>query len=76
MIPPAHAGVLTSLRSRKVFIEQITHEDLKYLERLYGNSVLLVANGTRVLVDAGLSAPGTVRRMAMLAKTRTPLMAF
>jgi phosphoribosyl 1,2-cyclic phosphodiesterase len=29
-----------------------------------GNSVLLVANGTRVLVDAGLSARETVRRMS------------
>src|SRR5882757_2596648 len=30
-----------------------------------GNSVLLVANGTRVLVDAGLSARETARRMSM-----------
>ena len=33
-----------------------------------GNSVLLVANGTRVLVDAGLSARETVRRMSMLGE--------
>jgi len=30
-----------------------------------GNSVLLVANGTRVLVDAGLSARETARRMVL-----------
>ncbi len=33
-----------------------------------GNAVLLVANGTRVLVDAGLSAREIVRRMAMLGE--------
>jgi phosphoribosyl 1,2-cyclic phosphodiesterase len=33
-----------------------------------GNSVLLVANGTRVLVDAGLSARETARRMSMLGE--------
>jgi len=33
-----------------------------------GNSVLLVANGTRVLVDAGLSAKETARRMSMLGE--------
>ena len=33
-----------------------------------GNSVLLVANGTRVLVDAGLSAREIARRMAMLGE--------
>src|SRR5207247_11097035 len=33
-----------------------------------GNSVLLVANGTRVLVDAGLSAKETSRRMSMLGE--------
>src|SRR2546430_8270798 len=33
-----------------------------------GNSVLLVANGTRVLVDAGLSAKETARRMSMLGQ--------
>src|SRR2546428_424724 len=32
------------------------------------NAVLLVANGTRVLVDAGLSAREVVRRMAMLGE--------
>src|SRR5713226_2400584 len=33
-----------------------------------GNSVLLVANGTRVLVDAGLSSRETVRRMAIMGE--------
>src|SRR5712692_9508963 len=33
-----------------------------------GNSVQLVANGTRVLVDAGLSARETARRMSMLGE--------
>src|SRR6266850_619910 len=33
-----------------------------------GNSVLLVANGTRVLVDAGLSAREVARRMSMLGE--------
>src|SRR5258706_178209 len=33
-----------------------------------GNSVLLVANGTRVLVDAGLSSRETVRRMALMGE--------
>src|SRR2546430_2638415 len=33
-----------------------------------GNSVLLVANGTSVLVDAGLSAKETARRMSMLGQ--------
>ena len=33
-----------------------------------GNAVLLVANGTRVLVDAGLSAREIVRRMASLGE--------
>ena len=33
-----------------------------------GNSVLLVANGTRVLVDAGLSARETARRMSTLGE--------
>src|SRR2546427_4952209 len=33
-----------------------------------GNSVLLVANGTRVLVDAGLSAKETSRRMSILGE--------
>src|SRR5436853_821696 len=33
-----------------------------------GNAVLLVANGTRVLVDAGLSAREIVRRMALLGE--------
>src|SRR6266853_4430547 len=33
-----------------------------------GNAVLLVANGTRVLVDAGMSAREIVRRMAMLGE--------
>src|SRR6267378_5756636 len=33
-----------------------------------GNSVLLVANGTRVLVDAGLSARETARRMSLLGE--------
>ena len=41
-----------------------------------GNAVLLVANGTRVLVDAGMSAREIVRRMALLAKTRTRSMEF
>jgi phosphoribosyl 1,2-cyclic phosphodiesterase len=38
-----------------------------------GNAVLLVANGTRVLVDAGLSAREIVRRMAMLGEDPTSL---
>jgi phosphoribosyl 1,2-cyclic phosphodiesterase len=38
-----------------------------------GNSVLLVANGTRVLVDAGLSARETVRRMSMLGENANSL---
>jgi glyoxylase-like metal-dependent hydrolase (beta-lactamase superfamily II) len=38
-----------------------------------GNAVLLVANGTRVLVDAGLSAREIVRRMAMLGETPASL---
>src|SRR2546421_11515698 len=33
-----------------------------------GNAVLLVANGTRVLVDAGMSAREIVGRMAMLGE--------
>src|ERR1700747_3694802 len=33
-----------------------------------GNAVLLVANGTRVLVDAGLSAREIGRRMSMLGE--------
>src|SRR5713101_1149258 len=33
-----------------------------------GNAVLLVANGTRVLVDAGLSSRETVRRMAIMGE--------
>ncbi len=33
-----------------------------------GNSVLLVANGTRVLVDAGLSAREIARRMSLLGE--------
>src|SRR5882724_4317522 len=33
-----------------------------------GNAVLLVANGTRVLVDAGLSAREIARRMALLGE--------
>lgn len=33
-----------------------------------GNAVLLIANGTRVLVDAGLSARETARRMSMLGE--------
>jgi phosphoribosyl 1,2-cyclic phosphodiesterase len=38
-----------------------------------GNSVLLVANGTRVLVDAGLSARETVRRMSTLGEDANSL---
>jgi len=38
-----------------------------------GNAVLLVANGTRVLVDAGLSAREIVRRMALLGETPASL---
>src|SRR6476469_2482207 len=38
-----------------------------------GNSVMLVANGTRVLVDAGLSAREIVRRMAMLGEDANAL---
>src|SRR5205809_7105033 len=33
-----------------------------------GNAVLLVANGTRVLVDAGLSAREVARRMSLLGE--------
>src|SRR6266480_868926 len=33
-----------------------------------GNAVLLVANGTRVLVDVGLSAREIARRMALLGE--------
>ena len=33
-----------------------------------GNAVLLVANGTRVLVDAGLSARETARRISLLGE--------
>lgn len=33
-----------------------------------GNSVLLVANGTRVLVDAGMSTRETARRMALMGE--------
>src|SRR5713101_45869 len=33
-----------------------------------GNAVLLVANGTRVLVDAGLSAREIARRMSLLGE--------
>src|ERR1051326_8037847 len=38
-----------------------------------GNAVLLVANGTRVLVDAGLSAREIVRRMALLGEDANSL---
>src|SRR5438552_17894069 len=38
-----------------------------------GNAVLLVANGTRVLVDAGLSARETARRMSMLGEDANAL---
>ncbi len=38
-----------------------------------GNAVLLVANGTRVLVDAGMSAREIVRRMAMLGEDANSL---
>src|SRR6185503_1590993 len=38
-----------------------------------GNSVLIVANGTRVLVDAGLSARETARRMAAVGEDVTRL---
>src|SRR3954471_14181949 len=38
-----------------------------------GNAVLLVANGTRVLVDAGLSARELGRRMALLGEDPTSL---
>jgi len=38
-----------------------------------GNAVLLVANGTRVLVDAGLSAREIVRRMAALGEDASAL---
>jgi phosphoribosyl 1,2-cyclic phosphodiesterase len=38
-----------------------------------GNAVLLVANGTRVLVDAGLSARETARRMSMLGEDPSSL---
>ena len=38
-----------------------------------GNSVLLVANGTSVLVDAGLSARETARRMSVLGEDANAL---
>src|SRR6185295_16323314 len=38
-----------------------------------GNSVLIVANGTRVLVDAGLSARETARRLAAVGEDITRL---
>src|SRR5437016_4561836 len=38
-----------------------------------GNAVLLVANGTRVLVDAGMSAREIVRRMAILGEDANSL---
>ena len=38
-----------------------------------GNAVLLVANGTRVLVDAGMSAREIVRRMATLGEDANAL---
>ena len=38
-----------------------------------GNAVLLVSNGTRVLVDAGMSAREIVRRMAMLGEDANSL---
>ena len=38
-----------------------------------GNSVLIVANGTRVLVDAGLSARETARRLAAVGEDITGL---
>jgi metal-dependent hydrolase (beta-lactamase superfamily II) len=38
-----------------------------------GNAVLLVSNGTRVLVDAGMSAREIVRRMAMLGEDANAL---
>src|SRR5437763_12595538 len=38
-----------------------------------GNAVLLVANGTRVLVDAGMSAREIVRRMALLGEDANSL---
>jgi phosphoribosyl 1,2-cyclic phosphodiesterase len=38
-----------------------------------GNAVLLVANGTRVLVDAGLSAREIARRMSMLGEDANSL---
>ncbi|MFN2577159.1 MAG: MBL fold metallo-hydrolase [Pyrinomonadaceae bacterium] len=38
-----------------------------------GNAVLLVANGTRVLVDAGMSAREIVRRMATLGEDANSL---
>lgn len=38
-----------------------------------GNAVLLVANGTRVLVDAGISAREIVRRMTMLGENPNSL---
>jgi len=37
-----------------------------------GNAVLLVANGTRVLVDAGLSSRETARRMALMGEDFWP----
>src|SRR5438132_2336318 len=38
-----------------------------------GNAVLLVANGTRVLVDAGLSAREIARRMSLLGEDAASL---
>ena len=38
-----------------------------------GNAVLIVANGTRVLVDAGLSARETARRLAAVGEDATRL---
>ena len=38
-----------------------------------GNAVLLIANGTRVLVDAGMSAREIVRRMAILGEDANSL---
>src|SRR2546426_12158135 len=38
-----------------------------------GNAVLIVANGTRVLVDAGLSARETARRLAAVGEDPTRL---
>src|ERR671926_1127854 len=38
-----------------------------------GNSVLICAGGTRVLVDAGLSAKETVRRLALVGEDASRL---